>query len=67
MKREEGNGLKIPKMYEMLHLCWDILRHGPPMNYDTDPTERNHSTQRIKASFEFQTTLRLYEENIITA
>ena len=74
VKREEGNGLKIPKMHELLHVCRDILRHGPPMNYDTCPTESNHrpmkalshNTQRIKSRFEFQTASRLYEENIIT-
>ena len=44
------------------------------MNYDTCPTESNHrpmkalsqNTQRIKSRFEFQTALRLYEQNIIT-
>ena len=74
VNRQEGNGLKIPKMHELLHVCRDILRHGPPMNYDTCPTESNHrpmkalsqNTQRIKSRFEFQTASRLYEENIIT-
>ena len=33
VNRQEGNGLKIPKMHELLHVCRDILRHGPPMNY----------------------------------
>ena len=61
-------------MYELLHICRDILRHGFPVNYDTCPTESNHcpmkalsqNTQRIKSGFEFQTASRLYEENIIT-
>ena len=74
VKREEGNGLKIPKMHELLYVCRDILRHGPPLNYDTCPAESNHrpmkalskNTQRIKSRFEFQTASRLYEENIIT-
>ena len=74
VKRQDGNGLKIPKMHELLHVCRDILHHGPPMNYDTCPTESNHrpmralsqNTQRIKSRFEFQTTSRLYEQNIIT-
>ena len=74
MNRQEDNGLKTLKMYKLLHLCLDILRHGPPMNYDTCPKESNHrpmkalsqNTQRIKSRFEFQTALRLYEENIIT-
>ena len=42
MNGEEGNGLKIPKMHELLHICRDILHHGPPMNYDTCPTKSNH-------------------------
>ena len=74
VKRQDGNGLKIPKMHELLHVCRDILRHGPPMNYDTCPTESNHrpmkalsqNTQRIKSRFEYQTASRLYEANIIT-
>ena len=61
-------------MHELLHVCRDILRHGPPITYDTCPTESNHypmkalsqNTQRIKSRFEFQTASRLYEENIIT-
>ena len=64
VNREEGNGLKIPKMHKLLHICRDILRHEPPMNYDTSPTESNHrpmkalshNTQKIKSRFEFQTT-----------
>ena len=74
MKREEGNGLKIPKMHKFLHVCRDILRHGPSMNYDTCQTESNHhpmkalsqNTQRIKSRFEFQTASKWYEENNIT-
>ena len=74
MNRQEGNGLKIPKMKVLLYVCQDILRHGPPMNYDTCPTERNHSpmkvllqnTQTVKSRFEFQTASRLYEETIIS-
>ena len=59
VKREEGNSLKIPKMHELLLVCRDILRHGPPINYDTCPTESNHrpmkaqshNAQRIKSRF----------------
>ena len=73
MKRQDGNGLKIPKMHELLHICRDILCHGPPMNYDTCPTESNHrpmkalsqNIQRIKSRFEFQTASRLHDANII--
>ena len=51
----------------------EIFYVMPPMNDDTCPTGSNHhpmevlsqNTQRIKSQFEFQTTSRLYEENII--
>ena len=53
----EGYGLKIPKIHKLLHVCRDILRHGPSMNHDTCPTKSNHrpmkalshNTQRIKS------------------
>ena len=74
VKRQEGNGLKISKMHKLMHICRDILQHGPPMNYDICPTESNHrpmkamsqNTQRIKSRFEYQTASRLYEQNIIS-
>ena len=57
MNRQEGNGLKIPKMHELLRTCRDILRHSPPINNDTCPIESNHrpmkalpqNRQRIKS------------------
>ena len=69
----DNNGLKIPKFHELLHVCRDILRHGPALGFDTCPTESNHrftkndekKTQRIKSRFEFQTANRLYERNVI--
>ena len=56
MKREEGNRLKIPEMYKLLHAYQEIQHYRSPMNYDTCPTESNHcpmnallkNTQRIK-------------------
>ena len=62
-------------MHKLLHVCRYISRYYPPMNYDTCPTESNHhpmkalshNTQKTKSQFEFQTTSRLYEENVITA
>ena len=73
IQRTDGAGLKIPKIHELLHVCRDILRHGPPIGYDTCPTESNHrplksmsqNTQRIKSRFELQTANRLYEDNIL--
>ena len=73
IQQTNGAGLKIPKIHELLHVCQDILRHGPPSGYDTCPTESNHrplrsmsqNTQRIKSRFELQTVNQLYEDNIL--
>ena len=73
MQPTDGEGLKIPKIHELLHVCRDVLRHGPPIGYDTCPTESNHrplksmsqNTQRFKSRFEFQTANRLYEDIIL--
>ena len=73
VKREEGAKLKFPKFHELMHICRDILRHGPPRGYDTCPVESNHrplkalaqNTQRIQSRFEKQTADRLFEDNIM--
>ena len=67
VKREVGNGSKILKLHNLLHLGQDILRHGPHMNYFHCPMKvLSQNAQRIKSKIEFQTASRLYEENIIT-
>ena len=40
--REAGNGWKISKFHEQLHLAWYITRFGSPMNYDSGRCEYNH-------------------------
>lgn len=40
--RAEGNGWKISKFHEQLHLPWYITRYGHPMNYDSGRCEHNH-------------------------
>ena len=71
--QRENNGLKIPKFHEVLHICRDISRHGPTLEFDTCPAESNHrftkeegkKTQRIKSRFVSQTATRIYERNVI--
>ena len=46
VNREESNELKIPKMHELQCICRDILRHVPPMNCDTCPTQSNHRPKK---------------------
>ena len=40
--RRTGNGWKIPKFHEMLHLIYDIERYGSPANFNTAAPEHNH-------------------------
>ena len=47
VNRQERNGLKIPIMHELLHVCQDIFCHGPPMNYDTCQAESNHHPMNV--------------------
>ena len=37
----------MPKMHELLLICRDVLRHGPPMNYDTYPIESNLCPMKV--------------------
>ena len=39
MPRKKGNGWKIQKFHDILHLALDIERFGPPSNYDAGPGE----------------------------
>ena len=40
--RRTGNGWKIPKFHEMLHLIYDIERYGSPANFNAAAPEHNH-------------------------
>ena len=40
--RGSGNGWKITKFHEMLHLCWYISFFGAPQNFDSGRCEYNH-------------------------
>ena len=37
--RKKGNGWKLQKFHDMLHLALDMERFGPPSNYDAGPHE----------------------------
>jgi len=37
--RKKGNGWKLQKLHELLHLALDIERFGPPSNFDAGPNE----------------------------
>ena len=39
MPRKKGNGWKLQKFHDLLHLAVDIERFGPPSNFDAGPQE----------------------------
>ena len=51
IQRTDGAGLKIPKIYELLHVCGDILRYGPPSGYNTCPAKSNHRPLKSMLSY----------------
>jgi hypothetical protein len=74
LPRLEGNGWKIQKLHEMLHLPDDIHRFGCPRNWDAGPGERSlkyfakhpaTTCQQRKDVFLGQVCSRLHETALI--
>ena len=41
LPRHAGNGWKLQKLHDLLHLALDMLLFGSPLNWDTGPCENN--------------------------
>ena len=71
--RFKGMGLRIMKFHAILHLVEDTLLCGVPSKFDTGPNESHHKgtktaaklTQRNKATFDYQTAVRMTEFLVI--
>jgi hypothetical protein len=71
--RQEGMGFKVVKFHAVLHLAYDILAFGVPMNVDTGSNESHHKTTKIAAkltqkdirTFEKQTSDRLDDFHVL--
>ena len=70
LRREEGVGLKLTKLHQIVHLVYYILEYGSPENWNSAIVERAHpymckrpgtNTQRHADTFEEQSALRLAE------
>ena len=70
LNRKKGQGWKLPKFHEQLHVPDDIHRNGPPSATNTQPTEHNHieivknnynNTQKRKLELDKQLGCRLAE------
>lgn len=74
LPRIDGNGWKLQKFHELLHLPRDMLMYGSPANYDTAPGEHmliqyakdpSKNTQKRELSYLQQINARLVEKAII--
>jgi hypothetical protein len=74
MPRLKGNGWRIPKMHEQLHVANNILLFGSHKNIHTGPTEKNHielskktskRTQKRKSTFDWQVANRLVDKMVV--
>ena len=73
--RTEGNGLKIPKFHQLLHLPRYINKFGSPNNFNTSRCESHHislskvpakTAQKRDASFEQQVGQRIVDSIVLT-
>lgn len=68
-RRTTGMGLKLMKFHVVIHLAWDIILFGVPLEVDTGFNESHHKgtkvaarlTQKNESTFDFQTCTRLDE------
>lgn len=72
--RVEGNGWKVPKFHEQLHLTRFIEEYGSPQNFDAGPCESHHkndckkpadTAQRRHAFFTEQCAERYAEQLVV--
>ena len=71
--RVKGMGFKVMKFHAILHLAFDILMFGVPMNVDTGSNESHHKTTKVAAkltqkdikSFEKQTSNRCNDFHVL--
>ncbi len=62
--RQTGMGLKIVKFHMILHIIWDILRHGLPANYDSGPGEARHKEHVKKPAKQTQKRFDKFDRQI---
>jgi hypothetical protein len=71
--RVKGMGFKVMKFHAIIHLAFDILMFGVPMNVDTGSNESHHKTTKVVAkltqkdikTFEKQTSNRCDDFHVL--
>ena len=72
-RRKEGMGLKLMKFHAIVHMAWDIILFGIPLEVDTGSNESGHKetkvaarlTQKNVSTFDYQTCTRLDEMFVV--
>ena len=73
-KRWDGMGLKLTKFHQLRHWYFYISMYGVPLNFDSSFCESHHiqlmkrtgrRTQKRQDTLAFQTSMRVYEKNLI--
>ena len=74
VQREDGNGLKLPKFHQLLHVPRYILKFGSPKNFNSGRCESHHiklskmpasTAQRRVATFEQQVGNRITDHLVV--
>ena len=73
VRRSKGMGMRLMKFHAIVHLAWDILLYGVPMEHDTGANESHHKATKVAArltqkkynTFEIQTATRMTEFHVI--
>jgi hypothetical protein len=75
-KQWDGMGLKLTKFHQLQHWYFYIAMYGVPQNYDSSFCESHHiqltkktgrRTQRRQDTLAFQTSMRVYENNLLNS
>jgi hypothetical protein len=74
VERKDGNGLKLPKFHQLLHVPRYILKFGSPKNFNSGRCESHHiklskmpasTAQRRVATFEHQVGSRITDHLVV--
>jgi hypothetical protein len=75
IKRSDGNGLKLTKFHQLLHIPRYILKFGSPKNFNSGRCESHHiklsktpaaTAQRRQACFEQQVASRISDQLVLS-
>ena len=64
VNRQDGNGLKIPKFHQLLHIPRYILKYGSPKNFNSGRCESHHISLSKRPAKTAQKRAKVYEMQV---